>query len=114
MRPASVLTFLIYPGASLLQKPGLRFCKSSKRQLSFRSMAGVRTINQSPNLDPPGQTLIVFFHLPSWNALKTSVSDPHAKAAAVVAVVVIVDRQKQPPVGVCGKAQLTADEKRLA
>src|SRR2546422_1451593 len=44
----------------------------------------------------------------------SSVPNRHAEAAAVVAVVVIVDGKKQPAVGGCGKAQLGADEKRLA
>src|SRR6266567_5208740 len=56
-----------------------------------------------------------FFLLPSYfpTDLVRSVLNPHAEAAAVVAVVVIVDGENQPAVGAGSERQLTADQKGL-
>src|SRR2546421_5206911 len=43
----------------------------------------------------------------------SSVSNPHAKAAAVVAVVVVVDGEEEATVGLCGEGLLRADEEGL-
>ncbi len=92
-----------------LLDPGVNGCSSNPSGKPFEgTWVPQRNCCVHVNANAAGRALVTRgtrFH---------SIPNLHAEVAAVVAVAVIIDRQKQPTVDGSSEGQLTADKKRCA